>query len=82
MSDPANITRTPDPTIPVGPTVKVTVRPIVEPDLLNFRITNPVTYLRLWWKKVMSKEGIDFRFRIHPVTAVILAPFLSLEALE
>lgn len=42
------------------------------PPLVSFKITNPVTYLKLWWKKVMRNEGIDFRFRIHPVTAVVL----------
>jgi hypothetical protein len=32
-----------------------------EPPLIT--ITNPVTYLRLWWQKVMGKEGIDFKFK-------------------
>lgn len=77
MSDSPNITPIPDPKIPTGSTVKVTVRPTIEPDLINFRVSNPVTYLRLWWKKIMSKEGIDFRFRIHPVTAVIVAAIIA-----
>ncbi len=42
------------------------------PPLLSFKITNPVTYLKLWWRKIMSNEGIDFRFRIHPITAVVI----------
>lgn len=58
--------------------VKVTVKPPQIPDLINFRLSNPVTYLKLWWKKVMSKEGIDFRFRIHPVTAIIIISILTL----
>lgn len=42
-----------------------------EPPLIT--VTNPVTYLRLWWQKIMSKEGVDFNFKIHPVTAFLIA---------
>lgn len=45
--------------------------PNQEPPLIT--VTNPVTYLRLWWQKVMNKEGVDFNFRIHPVTAFLIA---------
>lgn len=45
--------------------------PNTEPPLIT--VTNPVTYLRLWWQKVMNKEGVDFNFRIHPVTAFLIA---------
>lgn len=41
-----------------------------EKPLVEVKVTNPVTYLKNWWNKVMGKEGIDFRFRIHPVTAI------------
>jgi len=43
----------------------------IEPPLIT--VTNPVTYLRLWWQKVMNKEGVDFNFRIHPITAFLIA---------
>ena len=42
-----------------------------EPPLIT--VTNPVTYFRLWWNKVMGKEGIDFKFKIHPVTAFLIS---------
>ncbi|MFZ3301577.1 MAG: hypothetical protein WA152_02595 [Microgenomates group bacterium] len=42
-----------------------------EPPLIT--VTNPVTYLRLWWQKVMNKEGVDFNFRIHPITAFLIS---------
>ncbi|MEK7550956.1 MAG: hypothetical protein AAB535_04225 [Patescibacteria group bacterium] len=42
-----------------------------EPPLVDVKVTNPVTYLRRFWQKVMDGEGVDFRFRIHPVTAVL-----------
>ena len=52
-------------------TTKITTRsPYVDPPL--FTITNPVNYLRRWWKRVISREGIDFRLRIHPVTAFVI----------
>lgn len=41
-----------------------------EPPLVDVKVTNPVVYLKNWWNKVMGKEGIDLRFRIHPVTAI------------
>lgn len=51
-----------------------------EPPLVHLRVTNPVVYIKLWWKKVMSGEGIDFRFRIHPVTAVLIATSIAIVA--
>src|SRR5260221_2708014 len=70
MSTSGNVTPTPDPAVPTGSTVKVTVRPTVEPDLINFKVSNPVTYLRLWWKKVIANEGVNIK--IKPLTAIIL----------
>jgi hypothetical protein len=51
-------------------TKTTTTTPYVDPPLLT--ITNPVNYLRRWWKRVISREGIDFRLRIHPVTAFVI----------
>lgn len=48
---------------------------IQEPPLVEVR--NPVTYLRRWWNRVMGKEGIDFSFRIHPVTAVLSSAVIA-----
>jgi len=47
------------------------------PPLVNLQIANPVTYLKLWWKKVMGQEGIDVHFRIHPITAIILTSMIA-----
>jgi len=47
-----------------------------EPPLVNFQISNPVTYLKAWWKRIMANEGIDFRFRIRPVTAIAITTTL------
>lgn len=43
------------------------------PPMVSLQVANPVTYLKIWWKKVMSGEGIDVKFRVHPITAVVLA---------
>ena len=43
----------------------------MEPPLVT--VTNPVTYLRRWWDKVMGKEGAYFSIRIPPITAFLIA---------
>lgn len=46
------------------------------PPLLDFKITNPITYLKYWWKRVVAGEGIDVHLRVHPVTAVVISLIL------
>jgi hypothetical protein len=51
-----------------------------EKPLVEVKVTNPVTYLKNWWSKVMGKEGIDFSFRIHPLTAMGISAVIALGA--
>lgn len=44
----------------------------LDPPLVSFSITNPVTYLRKWWKGVMAGEGVDIKLKVHPMTAVMI----------
>lgn len=44
----------------------------VDPPFISFSITNPVTYIRKWWKGVMDGEGVDLKLKIHPFTAVMI----------
>ena len=44
-----------------------------EPPLVDLKVANPVTYLKSWWKRVMSNEGIDFRFKVKPLTAIAIS---------
>lgn len=44
-----------------------------EPPLVKLEVTNPISYIKIWWKKVMSSEGVDLRFRIHPITAILIS---------
>lgn len=42
------------------------------PPLVDLKITNPVTYLKAWWKKVIGNEGIKLTLQIKPLTAIAL----------
>ncbi len=43
-----------------------------EEPLVSIRVTNPITYLKSWWKRVMGKEGVDFHFKIKPLTTIAM----------
>jgi hypothetical protein len=47
------------------------------PPLINLQVTNPIIYLERWWKKVISGEGIDFRVRVHPLTAIAVTIIMA-----
>src|SRR3989344_7099212 len=48
-----------------------------EPPLVALRVTNPIVYIKKWWKSVLGNEGIDFRFRIRPLTAIAIAAVIA-----
>lgn len=43
-----------------------------EPPLVDLKVTNPITYIKRWWNKIIGNEGIEFRFKIHPLTAIAI----------
>ena len=43
-----------------------------EKPLVEVKVTNPFTYLKNWWNKVINNEGVDFRFHIRPLTAIAM----------
>jgi len=43
-----------------------------EPPLVDLKVTNPVTYIKTWWKRIIGNEGIDFRLRVKPLTAIAI----------
>lgn len=45
--------------------------------LVFLRVTNPLTYIKNWWASVTRNEGIDFRFRVRPLTAIALATVIA-----
>lgn len=42
------------------------------PPLVDVKVSNPVTYLKLWWKKIIGNEGVDIKVTIKPITALLL----------
>ena len=48
-----------------------------DPPLVDLKITNPVTYIKLWWKRIIGNEGISFSFRVKPLTAILLAVVIT-----
>ena len=44
-----------------------------DPPLVSFQVTNPVTYFKKWWKKIMANEGVDLRLKIKPLTAIAIS---------
>ncbi|MEK7497842.1 MAG: hypothetical protein AAB656_02900 [Patescibacteria group bacterium] len=42
------------------------------PPLVDLKVTNPVEYIKLWWKKIIGNEGVDFRLHFHPLTALLI----------
>ena len=43
------------------------------PDLLNVKVTNPLVYIKYWWKRILANEGLDMRVRAKPLTVFGLA---------
>jgi len=48
-----------------------------DPPLIDLKITNPVTYLKLFLKKLLANEGIDFHLKIKPFTVILIVLILS-----
>jgi hypothetical protein len=46
--------------------------PSSDPPLVSLKVTNPVTYFKKWWKKIIGNEGVDFRLHVKPLTAIAL----------
>ncbi len=52
-----------------------------DPPLVDIEVSNPVTYFKHWWKKIMGNEGMNLRMslKIKPLTAlgitIIIASF-------
>ena len=38
------------------------------PDLVNLKVTNPLVYIKYWWKRIMANEGIEVKFKAKPLT--------------
>ncbi len=45
-----------------------------DPPLVDVKVTNPIAYLKRWWRRVIGNEGIEMRasLKIKPLTAFLL----------
>ena len=41
--------------------------------LVDIKVTNPITYLKSWWKRIIGNEGIEFRIKVRPLTAIAIS---------
>ena len=54
---------------------KNTIKNSELPPVVDVKVSNPLIYIKLWWKKIMSGEGISIR--IHPFTVILIVLTLS-----
>jgi len=43
------------------------------PDLVNFKVTNPLVYIKAWWKRIMANEGFELKLKAKPITAIAIS---------
>lgn len=43
------------------------------PDLLSVKVTNPLVYIKYWWKRIMANEGLEAKVKVKPITAIAIA---------
>lgn len=59
-------------------TTKVTREKKSEPPpLINLKVTNPIVYIKAWWKRIVGNEGIKLTLQIKPLTAITLTLIVS-----
>jgi len=42
-------------------------------DLVNLKVTNPLVYIKYWWKRILANEGLEMKLKIKPLTIFGLA---------
>lgn len=47
------------------------------PPLVSFQLTNPIIYIKAWWKRIIGNEGIKVTLQIKPLTAMVLTLMVS-----
>lgn len=66
-----DVTKLPPITITTNnPTSVNTTNP---PDLVNLKVTNPLVYIKYWWKRILANEGLEMKFKAKPLTVFGLA---------
>jgi hypothetical protein len=66
-----DVTKLPPITITTNnPTSVNTTNP---PDLVNLKVTNPLVYIKYWWKRILANEGLEMKIKVKPLTIFGLA---------
>ena len=47
-----------------------------EPPLVDVKVSNPLTYIKSWWRKIIGNEGVEFRIKVKPLTAIAISLIL------
>jgi hypothetical protein len=48
-----------------------------EEPLVDLKVTNPLTYIKSWWKRVIGNEGIELKIKVRPLTAIAIAVIVA-----
>ena len=43
-----------------------------EPPIVDFKVRNPITYIKNWWKKIIGNEGVEIKIKIRPITTLLI----------
>lgn len=43
-----------------------------EKPLVDLKVTNPITYIKSWWKKIIGNDGIELIIKVKPLTAIAI----------
>jgi hypothetical protein len=44
-----------------------------EKPLVDIKVTNPITYIKTWWKRITGNEGVEMKVKVKPLTAIAIA---------
>ena len=43
-----------------------------EPPIVDFKVRNPITYIKNWWKKIIGNEGVEIKIKVRPITTLLI----------
>lgn len=43
-----------------------------EQPLIDVKVTNPITYIKTWWRRIIGNEGFELRIKVKPLTAIAI----------
>lgn len=43
-----------------------------DPPLVDLKVTNPITFIKRWWARIIGNEGMSITIRVRPLTTIIV----------